>query len=493
MPFGAALLLLQTENGKEEPIMALPNTSFGAEKIKALLQTAHGVWFLGIGGISMSALAQATIRAGFRVGGDDRTDSQRVSRLRELGAEVRIGASGAVPEGYDLVVYTVALSDSDPQYSAALAKGLPCISRADYLGCLTFDFQTRIGIAGMHGKSTCTAMCAQILTASGDPTVYAGAELPALGGNCCRIGEERQTVLFEACEYMGSFLHFSPNIAVVLNIGMDHVDYFHSMEQVRASFCTFADRADDGVLLWNADDPESRRAFAGRSGAKTFSLRDPTADFYAAEVQPSRGELAFSVVEKGNEPFRVHLHAVGLHSAYNALAAVAAARLAGVPAEQIVEAIKGYCGAARRTEFKGWLRECPVYDDYAHHPDEIRATLNGIYDLVPAGGRLVCVYQPHTYSRTAGFFRAFSEAFDRADLLLLSDIYAAREQNESGVTSAQLARAIRRRGRRALATGTVAETAGAVTSFLRKGDLLVVMGAGDIETIFDLLPLQKQS
>ncbi len=473
--------------------MALSNTDLGVKKIKSILQTVRGVWFLGVGGISMSALAEATLRAGFCVGGDDRTDSARIGHLRECGVKVRIGTLDPVPEGYGLVVYTVAIPNDHPQYNDALARGIPCVSRADYLGYLAADYRVRIGIAGMHGKSTCTAMCAQILTACGDPTIFAGAELPVLGGNCCRIGEEKQTVLFESCEYMDSFLRFSPNIAVVLNIGMDHVDYFHSMDQVRTSFCKFADRAEDGVLLWNADDAESQRAFAGRQNAKTFSLQDPKADFFAADVEIGHGEIAFRFVEKGSEPVCIRLNAVGRHSVYNALAAASAARLAGVSGEEIAKALQGYRGAARRTEFKGYLQGCPVYDDYAHHPDEIKATLTGIGDLVPAGGRLVCVYQPHTYSRTAGFFHAFSEAFDKADLLLLSDIYAAREENQSGVCSAQLAKAIRRRGGRVLSTGSVRQTAEILTSFLRKGDLLVVMGAGDIESVFDLLPIEKKT
>ena len=471
--------------------MALPNTNFGADKIRVFLRSAGGVWFLGIGGVSMAALARATLFAGYRVGGDDRIDSARIGTLREKGANVRIGSSEPIPQGYGMVVYTVAIPQDHPQYHAALAAGIPCVSRADYLGYLTNDFQIRIGIAGMHGKSTCTAMCAQILAELGDPTVYAGAELPALGGSCCRIGEEKQTVLFEACEYMDSFLHVSPNIAVVLNIGMDHVDYFHSMEQVLASFCKFADRAGNGILLWNVDDPESRRAFDGRNGAKTFSIREPKADFYAADIQIGHGEIAFSFVEAESAPIRLRLPAVGLHSVYNALAAAAAARLAGAAPEQIAKALENYCGAARRTEFRGYFQGCPVYDDYAHHPDEIKATIGGIRDLVPPGGRLVCVYQPHTYTRTAGFFHAFSEAFDQVDLLLLSDIYAAREQNQSGVSSGQLARAIRGRGKRVLSTGTVAETAKILASFLKRGDLLVIMGAGDIESIFDLLQIDK--
>ncbi|MBE6530385.1 MAG: UDP-N-acetylmuramate--L-alanine ligase [Ruminococcaceae bacterium] len=471
--------------------MSLPNTDFGVEKIKAILQSARGVWFLGIGGVSVSALAEATLGLGVRVGGDDRTDSERIRNLQKKGAEIRIASSEPIPEGYGLVVYTVAISAENPQYLDAQIKGIPCVSRADYLGYLISAFEVRIGVAGMHGKSTCTAMCAQILTAAGDPTIFAGADLPALNGDCCRIGSEKQTVLFESCEYMDSFLHFSPNIAVVLNIGMDHVDYFHSMEQIRSSFRKFADRAENGTLLWNFDDPESQHTFSGRKNAKTFSVRDPSADFFANEIQIERGEIRFLFSEKGKEPFPVHLRAVGLHSVYNALAAAAAASLSGISAESIAGALEEYRGAARRTEFKGYYLECPVYDDYAHHPDEIKATLEGIRKLVPEGGRLVCVYQPHTYSRTAGFFHAFSESFDQADLLLLSDIYAARERNQSGVCSEQLAKAIRRRGGRVLSTGSVSETAEILTSFLKKGDLLVVMGAGDIESIFNLLPLEK--
>ena len=472
--------------------MALPNTDYGAEKIETLLQNTGGVWFLGIGGISMSALAQATLRAGFSVGGDDRVDSRRLNRLRELGATIRVGSAEAIPKGYGLVVYTVAISPENPQYTAALAGKIPCVSRADYLGFLVSRFRTRIGVAGMHGKSTCTAMCAQILAQSGDATVFAGADLPALEGDCCRIGTEKETVLFEACEYMDSFLHLSPNIAVVLNIGMDHVDYFHSMEQVRASFCRYADRASDGVLLWNLDDAESRRAFETRKNAKTFSIQNPQADFYAAQIQIRHGEIEFALVERDREPVLIRLQAVGLHSVYNALAAAAAARTAGVSGGEIASALQAYRGAARRSEFRGYYQGCPVYDDYAHHPDEIKATLEGLRNLVPKGGRLVCVYQPHTYSRTAGFFHAFSKAFDWADLLLLSDIYAAREENQSGVSSRQLANAVRKNGGHALSTGTVAQTAEILSSFLKKDDLLVIMGAGDIESVFDLLPIKKE-
>lgn len=471
--------------------MALSNTNFGASQIEQLLQTAKGIWFLGVGGISMSALAEATIKAGFRVGGDDRVESSRTIALRQKGCEVRIASDAPVPEWVDLLVYTVAIQVDNLQFNDACVRKIPCISRADYLGCLLSRFQNRIGIAGMHGKSTCTAMCAQILLHSGDPTIFAGAELPVLGGNCCRIGEGREIALFEACEYMDSFLHLSPSLAVVLNIGMDHVDYFHSMEQVRQSFCKFADLAGEEHLLWNLDDPESRITFTNRPAAKTFSIRDPAADFYAANICADHGTIRFLLVEKQGEGQEISLPAVGLHNVYNALAAAAAARLSGVLPDQIAQALKDYRGAARRTEFRGYLNGCPVYDDYAHHPDEIKATVSGIRALVPEGGRLVLVYQPHTYTRTAGFFHAFSQAFDQVDLLLLADIYAAREKNQSGVTSQQLAKAIRKRGKRVLCCGSVEQTAQIVGSFLRAKDLLVIMGAGDIESIFRILPLSK--
>lgn len=471
--------------------MALRNTSYGWKTVKRLLDGTNGVWFLGVGGVSMSALAEATIRLGKRVGGSDRVDSERIDALRSMGAEIRIGEADEIPEGFGAVVYTVAIRETDPQYRYAKEHELPCISRADYLDFLTFPYRNRVGIAGMHGKSTCTAMCANVLLAAGDATVFAGAELPAFGGKTCRIGSGRETVLFEACEYMDSFLDLSPTVAVVLNVGMDHVDYFRSMEQIRRSFTGYANRAD--LLLWNADDPESRTLFGGRQNARTFSVCDPEADFFADRIGVKDGKIAFNFCERGKEPIPVCVPAVGRHNVCNALAAAGAARMAGVPAEKIAPALASFRGVERRMEYRGELNGCPVYDDYAHHPDEIKATLAGARELVKGGGRLVCVYQPHTYSRTAGLFEDFARSFGGADEVLFTNIYAAREINTCGVTAQELARATEAKGVKANYAGDLAQTAKEIPGVLKEGDLLLIMGAGDVEELFGLLPLTKRT
>lgn len=475
--------------------MALPNTDYGPERIGTLLRNVHRVYFLGIGGVSMSSLAEMTLARGMGVGGSDRCDSARLERLRRMGAEVRVGNGTAIPEGYGAVVYTVAIPPDHPEYRDAEQKGLPLISRADYLGYLTAGYRTRIGVAGMHGKSTCTAMCASILLrADDDATVLCGAELPALGGDACRIGSTRERVVFEACEYMDSFLRFRPNIAVVLNIGLDHVDYFRDMDGIRASFCRYAALVGpEGVLIRNADDLESEAAFRDVTvRTVTFSPDDPDADYRAADIRQECGRLSFTVLERGERLCEITIGAVGTHNVCNALAAIAAAREAGIDAETIAAALADFRGTSRRMERKGTLNGAEVYDDYAHHPDEIRATLAGARSLVPPGGRLICAFQPHTYSRTAGLFCEFAGAFRDADEVLLADIYAAREINESGVTSEQLARAIGEAcGIPAGCPGSLEETVRALTARARPGDLLLVMGAGDIGTVFSGMPLRN--
>ena len=475
--------------------MSMENTDLGADGVRAIFgkmsRGANGVWFLGAGGVSMAALAEATLRTGRRVGGSDRARNPRTDALRRMGAGILTGCDDPIPPGYGAAVYTVAISPDDPQYRSALRQDLPLISRADYLGYLTSPYQTRVGVAGMHGKSTCTAMLAGILLAAGDPTVFAGADLPALGGGPFRAGADRDVVLFEACEYMGSFLRLSPTFAVVLNVGMDHVDYFRDLAHVRATFRQFAGRSDR--LLWNADDPESARTFGDLPGTVTFSATDPNADFSAANVRAAAGMVAFDFCEDGRKTAAVSVPVVGRHNAANALAAMAAARLCGVNAETAAEALSGYRGAERRMEYRGTLNGAPVYDDYAHHPDQIRATIAGARDLLPAGGRLLCVYQPHTFSRTAGLFEGFAKAFSGADHLFLADTYAARETDRQGVSSERLAAAVCRNGTDVTATGNVSATATAVLETVRPGDLLLVMGAGDIEDVFSILPLENRS
>lgn len=452
-----------------------------------MLEGCHSIFFIGIGGISMSALAQISKRLGYIVGGSDHGKNPQVEALCEEGIPVYERHDAANISRYDAVVYTVAISADNPEYVAAVESGKPVISRADYLGYLMMSYQNRVGISGMHGKSTCTAMCAQIFLNATDPTVLCGAELPFLGNSTCRIGASREHFVFEACEYMDSFLDFNPTLAVVLNVGMDHVDYFKSIEQVRSSFLRFAERTGaDGAVLYNADDEESCKAFCDFAGKKiTFSLCGK-GDFCADNVRHKSGITEFDLSRDGVTLGTVRLRVFGRHNIYNALAAASAAILCGLPFEKIAEALACFEGARRRMERKGRIGGAEVYDDYGHHPDEIRATLAGAREM--GYRRILCAYQPHTYSRTAGLFDAFAEAFGDADRVYFADIYAAREQNIYGIESSMLAERI---GERAEYCGSFAAVAEALLRDAREGDLVIVMGAGDIYRTFDFLGLKR--
>ena len=463
--------------------MSVENTHYGAERIAAAMQDCNSIFFIGIGGISMSALAELSIRSGLRVGGSDNTSTHTIDTLKNLGAKVFFGHDAAHILGYDAVVYTVAIQPDNPEYLAAKKAGLPLFSRADYLGYLMTAFTSRIGIAGMHGKTTCTAMCAKIFMAAADPTVFCGAALPALGGRPCRIGTATEHFVFEACEYMDSFLDFSPTLAVVLNVALDHVDYFHSMEQIRSSFFRYADLVGKGgALLFNADDAESARTFESFAHPKyTFGLHRP-ADFTARNIAFEKGITSFDFYHGEDILCRIFIPVFGTHNVYNALAAASAATLCGISPATVQAALEGFDGAARRMQYNGTLPcGATLYDDYAHHPDEIKATLSGVRSL--GFERVICVYQPHTYSRTVGLLEEFSTAFGDADLVFLTDIYAAREQNTFGITSEDLAKRIPN----AAYTPNLASLADTLHKTARAGDLVLIMGAGDINRIFDYL------
>ena len=463
--------------------MALPNTHYGAPAIERMLRDCQGIFFIGIGGISMSALSRITKRQGYRVGGSDRSTSEVTAALADEGIEVFTGHSAAHLEGYDAVVYTVAIDGENPEYREAICRGLPVLSRADYLGYLMARFSKRIGVSGMHGKSTCTAMCAHILEAAGDPTVLCGAELCEKTHSSCRIGSPDGVFLFEACEYMDSFLDLYPTLAVILNLGMDHVDYFHSMDQIRRSFRAFAERTDgEGGVLCNADDSECLRALEGFTGkVHSFALVAP-AEFTAERICYEKGRTSFDFCRYGARLCRISMPVCGEHNVYNALASAAASLLVGVRPDVIAKGLADFHGAKRRMERKGSLGGAEIYDDYGHHPDEIKATLKGARQM--GYERVLCAYQPHTYSRTAGLLREFAEALGEADRVFMVDIYAAREQNVYGVSSETLAGMI---GENALYCGDFASTAAAIREEAREGDLVIVMGAGDIFRVFDLL------
>ena len=468
--------------------MSVENTRFGAAAIAEALKSCKSVYFIGIGGINMSSLAHITRKRGFEVGGSDRTPSELTARLEAEGIKVNYTHDENNARDYDAFVYTVAISEDNPEYVYAKRAGKPCISRADYLGYVMTGYGTRIGISGMHGKSTCTSMCAEVLIAcNSSPTVLSGAELPAMDGAYC-LGESENFV-FEACEYMDSFLHFNPTVAVILNIEMDHVDYFKSMEQIKCSFGSFADiTGEDGYAVYNADDENVIEALTGYVGNRiSFGIENEAAQMRAVNITSDNGRYGFDAVFNGELFCHIDLRVSGRHNIYNALAAATACMLAGISPEDIARGLGGFCGACRRMEYKGDVNGGAVYDDYGHHPTEISATLRGTKAM--AEGRLICVYQPHTYSRTAALLDGFVKAFDSCDRVIFVDIYAAREKNVYGISSRTLADRI---GERATYAESFEAAARAVTEEISAGDVAIVMGAGDVWKVFDHLEYDKE-
>ena len=473
--------------------MATPNTHFGYKRIKEIMQSAEGkvIFFLGAGGIMMSSLALLTKRAGFSVKGSDRSRSALTERLESAGIEMIYEHKGEnLGENCGAVVYTVAVSPDNPEYARAMGEGIPCISRADYLGFVMTEYKNRVGIAGMHGKSSCTSMCAEIfLTAANnksksEPTIISGAEYSSMNG-AYHLGSHDDFV-FEACEYMDSFLDFNPTVAVLLNAEIEHVDYFKSIEQICDSFHKFAALVgDDGKIIYNADDDNILCAIKEQSATLISFGIERDADFRAQNISTECARLEFDVTLKGEHFAHIKMPAFGMHNVYNALASIAAAHVSGVPVADIVEGLESFKGAKRRMEYKGEINGAQVFDDYGHHPTEVGATLSGAKKA--CCGRLICAFQPHTYSRTAALADQFKTAFAEADTVILADIYAAREENIYGISSEKLVAEI---GEKAIYGGSLAAVAELIKKNAHEDDMVVVMGAGDIFKVYKLLDLE---
>lgn len=454
--------------------MAVNNTHFGAEEIARKLENKKAVYFLGIGGITMSSLAHVTHIHGFKVGGSDRTLSPLTERLAKEGIEIFEGHRAKQLDGYDALVYTVAVSADTPELVRAKELGIPTISRSDYLGYIMRSYTNRIGLSGMHGKSTATSMTTEVfLAGEGDPTVISGAELSSISG-AYNIGG-KENFVFESCEYMDSFLDFYPTIAVVLNIELDHVDYFKDLAHVKRSFRAYIEKTRGcGCAVLNADDENVMDIAKDFKGSVfTFGVKNE-ADIMAKNISFEGGVASFDLCH-GSMKKRVNLSVSGEHNIYNALAAAACGILCGLKSDLIVKGLANFHGASRRLEFKGELCGAKIYDDYAHHPTEIAATLKTVRQM--GFERVICIYQPHTYSRTKGLYREFVEALRLADIPIMADIYAARETDTLGVSSEGLARDI---GDKALYFDSFEKIAEYVKGIAKKGDIILTMGAGNI-------------
>ncbi|WP_295625617.1 UDP-N-acetylmuramate--L-alanine ligase [uncultured Intestinimonas sp.] len=435
---------------------------------------------VGIGGVSMSPLAEVLHGAGMVITGSDMRESPAVEHLRSLGIPVSISHRAENLGEAELVIRTAAVHDSNPEISAAHAQGVPVFERAQAWGAIMRGYQHALCISGTHGKTTTTSMCTHIIMAAGlDPTVMIGGTLPLLGAGH-RVGKG-DTIILESCEYCNSFLSFFPTIAVILNIEADHLDFFKDLEDVEHSFRRFADLVPEGGrIIANRDDANTMATLAGETRpVTTFGLEE--GDVHAAGLTWEKGLPAFDVVCRGEVYAHVSLKVPGLHNVKNALAAAASAMALGVPGEAVERGLAQFRGAGRRFEHKGSFHGAEVYDDYAHHPGELEALLDTARSL--GYERVVCAFQPHTYTRTAALFDDFVEVLKKPDVTLLAEIFAAREDNESGISSRDLAERIP--GARYFAT--LPEVTAALRELARPGDLILTVGAGDVYTVGEAL------
>ncbi|MCD8156987.1 MAG: UDP-N-acetylmuramate--L-alanine ligase [Clostridiales bacterium] len=445
------------------------------------------IHFIGIGGISMSGLAEIVLKEGFSVSGSDNKASDLTERLVQHGAQIFIGqwAENITP-AIDLVVYTAAIHPDNPEWQAADAAGIPMLSRAQFLGQLMDNYANSIAVAGTHGKTTTTSMIAHILLAADmDPTISVGGMLKAIGGNI-RVGGP-DVFLTEACEYTNSFLNFHPLCSVILNIEEDHMDFFKDLADIRHSFHQFAaGTREGGVLILNSgiDSPEEITADLP-CRAVTFGVRGAE-DYTAADVTFSETACAsFTWVRRGEPCGHVTLSVPGSHNVANALAAIAFAEESGISEDAILRGLQSFGGTARRFEYKGVFRGVTVIDDYAHHPTEIRATLTAAKNY--PHGRIVCVFQPHTYTRTKAFWNEFADALSLADVVILADVYAARETDTLGIHMEDLAAEIRRRGTESHYLSGFEAIEHFIVKNSLHNDLLITMGAGDIYRVGESL------
>lgn len=453
------------------------------ERVNEIMRQAKSLHFAGIGGISMQSLALWAKRNGYSVTGSDRSESPIIGVLRAHDIPVAIGQAEENVADADVLIYSVALKPDNPELVGAAKRGIPTLTRGEFLGYMMSFYKIRVGISGTHGKSTTTAMLAHILLHAGvDPTIANGAVMPEIGGSS-KIGGNKEFFVYEACEYKDSFLSFCPTDAVITNVELDHTDYFADLDAIIASFSASIRGAE--LVYVNADNENAMRATEGYTGRRiTVSLKDPGATFYAADLCFEHGCARYTLTHKGTPLCRIKLPVIGEFNAANSLCAAAVASSYQIPAEQIASALADFGGVARRFEHKGDARGVAVYDDYAHHPDEVRATVTGLAAL--DYGKVYLVFQPHTYTRTRDLWSDWVSVFRYADQLgirvILADVFAARETDDLGVSSQMLASEC--------GAGyfpdfeTIAEY---LKDRAEPGDLILTMGAGQAYRVGEIL------
>lgn len=441
------------------------------------------IHFIGIGGISMSGLAEILLKEGFSVSGSDSKESPLTQHLQSLGAAIAYPqAAENIASDVQIVVYTAAIHPDNPEFAHAKELGIPMLTRAQLLGQIMDHYARSIAVAGTHGKTTTTSMISQVLLCGHeDPTISVGGILKAIGSNI-HVGDS-DLFITEACEYTNSYHSFFPKYSIILNIEAEHLDFFKDLADIRASFHKFAGNTKkDGALIINGEIPDYEEITKDLScQVITFGLNDHC-DYYPTDITYNElGCAAFTPMHKGTSLPRVALSVPGLHNVSNALSCIALCQDMELPWEQIAEGLRRFGGADRRFQYKGKFQGATIIDDYAHHPTEIRASLTAAHNYPHK--RIICVFQPHTYTRTKAFLADFADALSLADVVVLADIFAAREQDFYGVSSKDILTLLQEKHVESYYFPSFEE----IESFLRKNcmndDLLITMGAGNVVNI----------
>lgn len=461
------------------------------ENIDNLIKSHKHFHLIGIGGISMSAIAETLHNWGCKVTGSDRAESSITNNLNEHGINVVIGSDLENSKKADLIIYSAAISDSDPEMVIAKENNIPLIDRGKFVGYLTKLYNESICVSGTHGKTTTTSMLSLcFIEAQKDPTIHVGAILKQLNGNY-RIGNSEYFIL-ESCEYMGNFLKFLPNTEIILNIDDDHLDYYKTFENVVKAFQDFSRLLEpNGLLVTNADDENCYNLKNITTGKfVSYGIENKNADFLAKNIEYNKdGFASFDVFKNNTLLANIQLSVPGRHNVFNALATIAVCLNYGIDIETVKKGLKNFTGASRRMEFKGSFNNISIYDDYAHHPTEILATANSLKNK--KHNESWAIFQPHTYTRTQEHLKDFAKALALFDHVILTDIYAAREINTIGITSEDLKKEIIEYNKNAKYISSFEEIVEYVKKNAKPDDIVITLGAGTITKLGDMMVNKK--
>lgn len=442
------------------------------------------VHFIGIGGISMSGIAEILLQKGFEIHGSDSRASSITDRLSGEGATISIGHRSSNIDGADYIIYTDAVSEDNEELMEAKKRGIPLFRRAEFLGLLMKNYKNSIVISGTHGKTSTTSMLSTIFNHTDlRPTMLVGGELADIGGNV-KLGNEN-IFITEGCEYKGNILDYFPNTAILLNIDSDHLDFFKDIDDVLNTFVRYVKKLSPTDNLILHDSCYGRQNLLESCKGKVYLFgEEKSSDFVISEICADSSDcLSYKISYQGHS-YPVSLHCFGEHNVHNSAAAIAAAVISGVPMEVAIRNIGLYRGVHRRLEKRGCINDVMVFDDYAHHPTEIKVTLSSVRKF--HSGKLIVIFQPHTFTRTQKLLREFGEAFDDADIAIVTDIYAAREKDYHVIHSKDLVSEINQNSNNAIYLSSFEDIISYVKEQAKPGSLVITVGAGDVYRLADL-------